>query len=541
MQWFSFSVILSGIFLAYIIYSIYSLSLLFISPVCEDGKPCLKSYLSERPQLDLYIYSSVYKKSRDVDLAYTAHNFDYTRAQTIPTTLNIPRKTQDNGTLFLHILLTPTFVDQSRSFVDLKKDIYTSYTTIKMTQYTVPEAEVFKLLGEKNPGTKDTFVRPVSHIKSRVTFTIMTDDVTLPLYSMPIELVDHIKIVGKMTFLPVVNCDFLQTRQRDLERIMPQNNAMNVTVEYSPVSLGKLRLVLHVQTAIANLRNIGISDKDVDEVKGIFADTNIYLLGGTVFIAGVHLLFDFLAIKNDVSFWRKKSNLIGLSKWTVMWRAFSQTIIFLYLCDEESSLLVLIPTGISTVIELWKLKKISRVELITCQGILPKIQFKSDSINAAEMKTREFDAESMRYLSYLLYPIVISGAVYSLLYQPHKSWYSWTINSLVNGVYAFGFLFMLPQLFVNYKLKSVAHLPWRAFMYKAFNTFIDDVFAFIITMPTAHRIACFRDDAVFLIYLYQRWLYPVDKSRVDTDTVTEETVDFGDASKKTIIHKRNGQ
>jgi len=40
---------------------------------------------------------------------------------------------------------------------------------------------------------------------------------------------------------------------------------------------------------------------------------------------------------------------------------------------------------------------------------------------------------------------------------------------------------------------------------KAFNTFIDDVFAFIITMPTAHRLACFRDDIVFVIYLYQRW------------------------------------
>ena len=40
---------------------------------------------------------------------------------------------------------------------------------------------------------------------------------------------------------------------------------------------------------------------------------------------------------------------------------------------------------------------------------------------------------------------------------------------------------------------------------QAFNTFIDDVFAFIITMPTSHRIAVFRDDVVFLVYLYQRW------------------------------------
>ena len=53
----------------------------------------------------------------------------------------------------------------------------------------------------------------------------------------------------------------------------------------------------------------------------------------------------------------------------------------------------------------------------------------------------------------------------------YYSWYSWIIHSLVNGVYAFGFLFMLPQLFINYKLKSVAHLPWRAFMYKVCDTF----------------------------------------------------------------------
>lgn len=40
-----------------------------------------------------------------------------------------------------------------------------------------------------------------------------------------------------------------------------------------------------------------------------------------------------------------------------------------------------------------------------------------------------------------------------------------------------------------------------------------DLFAFIIKMPTMHRLSVFRDDIVFLIYLYQRWIYRVDTSR----------------------------
>lgn len=52
---------------------------------------------------------------------------------------------------------------------------------------------------------------------------------------------------------------------------------------------------------------------------------------------------------------------------------------------------------------------------------------------------------------------------------------------------------MTPQLFINYKLKSVAHLPWRMMSYKFLNTFIDDIFAFVIKMPTMYRIGCLRD------------------------------------------------
>ena len=101
---------------------------------------------------------------------------------------------------------------------------------------------------------------------------------------------------------------------------------------------------------------------------------------------------------------------------------------------------------------------------------------------------------------------------------------------------------MTPQLFINYKLKSVSHLPWRMMTYKALNTFIDDLFAFVIKMPTMYRIGCFRDgkklffydklylfccylDIIFFIYLYQRYIYPVDRKRLNEFGTTGEVVD----------------
>lgn len=51
--------------------------------------------------------------------------------------------------------------------------------------------------------------------------------------------------------------------------------------------------------------------------------------------------------------------------------------------------------------------------------------------------------------------------------------------------------------------------------YKVLSTFIDDLFAFTIKMPTLHRLATLRDDVVFFVYLYQSWKYKVDYGRVN--------------------------
>merc|ERR1711935_86101 len=62
-------------------------------------------------------------------------------------------------------------------------------------------------------------------------------------------------------------------------------------------------------------------------------------------------------------------------------------------------------------------------------------------------------------------------------------------------------------------------------LFQALNTFIDDIFAFVIKMPTMYRLGCFRDDIVFFIFLYQKYVYRVDLSRVNEFGYSGEMMD----------------
>ena len=65
--------------------------------------------------------------------------------------------------------------------------------------------------------------------------------------------------------------------------------------------------------------------------------------------------------------------------------------------------------------------------------------------------------------------------------------------------------------------------------YKSINTFIDDLFAFVIQMPILHRLACLRDDVIFFIFCWQRYKYRTDFTRVNEfgqcSQPTEEMLD----------------
>jgi len=185
--------------------------------------------------------------------------------------------------------------------------------------------------------------------------------------------------------------------------------------------------------------------------------------------------------------------------------------VLLYLLDNETSYVIIFSAIAELAVTVWKIFKTMKFKRRD-DGKFPWIEYDYRD-ERYKSTTLEHDQMANKYLNYALVPLLAAYAVYSLIYEKHKGWYSFVIETLVGFIYLFGFIEMTPQLYINYKLKSVEHLPWKVMIYKFLNTIVDDFGVFLIQMPWLRRLSVFRDDIIFVIYIYQRWIYRVDKTR----------------------------
>ena len=79
------------------------------------------------------------------------------------------------------------------------------------------------------------------------------------------------------------------------------------------------------------------NDDDQDTIKQALLETNPILLGVTVVVSIQHTVLELLAFKNDIQFWRTRKSLEGLSVRTVLFNVFQSAVVFLYICDNDSS------------------------------------------------------------------------------------------------------------------------------------------------------------------------------------------------------------
>jgi len=446
-----------------------------------------------------------------------------------------------NGTLYLH-----TLVCAAGMFRDYPKppgDAHLFFTSFPITVYKEKQRiqELISLLKanateverikaqnlEIAKADKEiiSYWRPNMTVEVIDKFVPMTHENVHPFLRTWMLPMHHDKVVDRLYFYPFVWHNSFWLLDADLVEINSTTTTLPLDLEYGATPHWKWQLFASMDNSLESQVTMGLSRAgESDDLKRILLEANPYYLGLTSVVSLFHSVFDALAFKNDIGFWKNNKSMEGLSARTVVVNCFCQGVIALYLLDNETSFVVLASAFIGTFIEFWKLTKVFKIRIRKREERRrskdkwwqwwKRVSFE-DRDSYLQSETKKYDDEAMRYLSYVLYPLVGGYSVYSLVYQTHKSWYSWVLNSLVGAVYTFGFILMCPQLYLNYKLKSVAHLPWRQMTYKFLNTIIDDLFAFVIKMPLLHRLAVFRDDLVFVVFLYQRWIYRVDKSRVN--------------------------
>ncbi|XP_030383372.1 cleft lip and palate transmembrane protein 1 homolog [Scaptodrosophila lebanonensis] len=440
-----------------------------------------------------------------------------------------------NGSIFLHAFVTlsgespdPQSPNYARNgHMGHQQHQLNKFKKIRVNRnYNLLASDKEKLEHELKQATlKDQIL---SHWHPNLTINLVVDQTNWAQGSVPPPLDEYVRFVdsGK-TYLPIVFVNDYWNLQREYFPINHTTPELELHLTFQPLGMFKWQLYAAKQMKhkwggnmlgeIISAGGAEESDEDQDSLKETLLDTNIYLLGLTVAVSILHSLFELLAFKNDIQFWNNRQSLEGLSVRSVFFGVFQSLIILLYVLDNETNFMIRVSCFVGLAIEIWKIHKVVDVNYDHNKkllGVLPSISFKDKGSYSASA-TKEYDNLAFKYLGWVCFPLLVGYFVYSLLYNDHKGWYSFVLNMLYGYLLTFGFILMTPQLFINYKLKSVAHMPWRMMTYKFLNTFIDDIFAFVIKMPTMYRLGCFRDDIIFFVFLYQRWQYRVDLKRVN--------------------------
>jgi hypothetical protein len=471
---------------------------------------------------------------------------NYKENRVVETEFWVPKAAQKNATLFAHF-----YVGQSGSVLDPTVsgyDVAKAYHFVRPLTRYLPKKKISKTrnllsdMPEKDLETEEEKNTPkiiASYYHPNMSFSFIPDSGTVNYPTMHPGTRQHFQLEGSGArdatgqhgwYYPVLfHNQFWQLRKHMVElndtvTTLPFNVNLNNLANWKFSIFASMEENIRQQAAAAasgQASPTGGDGSEMEMFKEILIDSNSYLLAITAVVSVFHMVFEMLAFKNDVAHWRKKKDNVGTSVRTILANVVMQSIIFLYLMDnnENTSWMILFGQGMGIAIEAWKITKSVNVRVRpTAPGsLLPYSVVFEDKhqLSETEKKTEEYDQIAFNYMGIVAVPLLIAYAIYSLLYDSHKSWYSFIITTLVGSVYAYGFLMMVPSLYINYRLKSVAHMPGRAMTYKFLNTFIDDLFAFTIKMPTLHRLATLRDDVIFFVYLYQTWMYKVDYSRVN--------------------------
>ena len=255
------------------------------------------------------------------------------------------KKENSNSSLFVHAFLL-NGDDQIYTF----KEITSFHKVLKNSK---------KNLLDDDKSLESSEIQ--SHWWPNITITLV-DYFGILGQKLPPNVVKEIKSNGNGYYPIFFINDFWMLK----DQLIPLNDTVEkvpVYLEVTSIPFWKFQLYKQFEESFRVQKEVmGMPSKDMDELKRLFLETNPVLLIITFLVSILHSIFDFLAFKNDVEFWKSKSNLEGLSFRTIVLNILFQGIVFLYLLDNDTSWVILISSGTGLLIEIWKVNKAVKIK-----------------------------------------------------------------------------------------------------------------------------------------------------------------------------------
>ena len=408
------------------------------------------------------------------------------------TSFSVPKHVQDNGTLWAHI-----FVGQAGAELDPASQQYDPTKAYRMlrplTQYlgrkkqhktrnlleAQDEVEIEEQVEEDNSPTIASYYHP------NFTLSFIPDAGQVVMNSLhpavkqfyTLDQTNSRDESGKYGFYyPILYLNTfwqLRSQMTELNATHPIDR-LDLNVGISTLKSWQFQVMASMdegmketarRSAQGQTTAGGGDGSELELVKETLLDTNPWLLGTTAIVSMLHMVFELLAFKSDVGHWRNKKDNVGVSVRSILSNVFMQSVIFLYLLDnnENTSWMILFGQGMGIAVEAWKITKTVNVRVREptqesfFYGKLPYVVVFEDKhqLSETEEKTEEYDKIAFKWMGIGAVPLLLAYAGYSLVYDTHKSWYSFIITTLVGSVYAYGFLMMV--------CPTEAMTSWQAF------------------------------------------------------------------------------
>ena len=316
----------------------------------------------------------------------------------LQTQVKASESLQNNGSIYLHAFLVRA--GKSADPATGKGMFSKKWTTYKRARLNKFLKRKYKktanlLTGETEQSVEDQekaeqgLTEVLSHWHPNLTLNVVYDHTPWVPGQVPPPLDEFVEFTPSLQqYKPILWLNDYWNLNRDYQPINSTTPLLNLTLTFQPLSMFKWQMY-SAQTMrnrfnmLSGLMGEEEEDQDQDSVKEAFLETNIYLLVCTFAISIVHSVFEFLAFKNDIQFWKERKTTEGLSVRlavvddtifkriicfrTVFFNVFQNVIVVLYVFDNDTNPVIKISCFVGLAIECWKVKHYSKLSLMIFQ------------------------------------------------------------------------------------------------------------------------------------------------------------------------------